>query len=605
MCRQPVSGSGSVSEPVPVETPNQDHSLEVKLRLKVSGLAVLWTPGFCMVVCRAAFNGLMLTTELINSLFDSALPEPSHWESRYPARELPSGAIVTRFAPSPTGFLHTGGVYVATLGKNLAHHSAGSYFVRIEDTDQAREVPGSREQFAIAFKYFDIESDESDSNSKWGPYEQSKRELIYHTYARELMRRGHAYPCFCTREELARMTEEQNAAKVQTGYYGSWARCRNLSQEEVVSRLEAGKPYTIRFRSPDGPPRRVEFVDLIRGRIEHQDNVNDVVLLKGSDQSPRLPTYHFAHVIDDTLMRVNVVLRGEEWISSVPVHLQLFNALDWEPIPYAHIAPLMKFDGSSRRKLSKRKDNEADVAFYMSSGYPAGAVLHYLRGLANSRFAEMTFAESASSALSLSECGVAGPIFDLVKLESISREYIAQLPTEEALESLLTWAREHDPELAEIISRNMLLAERIFDAERQPGVQRKDLAKWDEFRPRYGLYFNELFAVVTDPADPRFAPVAPEMVVKLLEDFADKYQHAPDKEAWFEQIRSLAAAHGFAPTAGQFKKDPGSFAGSIAHVSNVIRIALTGLTTSPELFLVAHNIGEEELLRRVRAVNRK
>jgi glutamyl-tRNA synthetase len=544
----------------------------------------------------------MLTAEAINKLFAAELPEPSHWESLYPLRDLPVGAIVTRFGPSPTGFLHTGGVYVATLGKNLAHHSGGSYFIRIEDTDQAREVPGSREQFARAFKYFDIESDENDSNSKWGPYEQSKRELIYHTYARELLRSDRAYLCFCTREELAQMTEEQVGAKVQTGYYGSWARCRNLSQAEVTSRLQAGKPYTIRFRSPDGPPGRVEFLDLIRGRIEHQDNVNDIVLLKGSDQSPRLPTYHFAHVVDDTLMRVTVVLRGEEWISSVPVHLQLFNALGFKPIPYAHIAPLMKFDGASRRKLSKRKDNEADVAYYIDSGYPAGAVLHYLRGLANSRFAEMSFAESASAGLRLSECGVAGPIFDLVKLESISREFIAELPIEEALEGLLTWARENDPELSTVLSKNLTLVRRIFAAERQPGVQRKDLAKWNEFRARYGLYFQELFPPVSDPSDPRFAPVETDMVVKLAKGFADSYRHEDDKEAWFEQIRSLASEHGFAPTAGQYKKNPENFAGSISHVSNAIRIALTGLTQSPDLFLVAHNLGEDEVLRRVRAL---
>jgi glutamyl-tRNA synthetase len=544
----------------------------------------------------------MLTTELINSLFDAALPEPSHWESQYPPRDLPPGAIVTRFAPSPTGFLHTGGVYIATLGKNLAHHSGGVFFVRIEDTDQAREVAGSREQFERAFQYFDIESDENDSNSKWGPFEQSKREQIYHTYARELLRSGHAYPCFCTREELGQMREQQLAAKAHTGYYGEWARCRNLSQAEVLTRLEAGQPYTIRFRSPDGPPGRVEFVDLIRGRIEHQDNMNDIVLLKSSDQSPRLPTYHFAHAVDDHLMRVNVVLRGEEWISSVPVHLQLFRALGFEPVPYAHIAPLMKIEGSSKRKLSKR-DNEADVEFYIKSGYPAGAVQHYLRGLANSRFAEMTFEESAASALSLSDCGVAGPIFDLVKLESISREFIAQLPADVALTSLLAWAKDYDAELHEILSTNAAVARRIFANERQPGVlQRKDLAKWSEFRGAYGLYFRELFQLVTDPSDARFAPVEPGMVVKLAKDFADSYQHESDKEAWFEQIRRLAGAHGFAPTAGQFKKDPGRFAGSISHVSNVIRILLTGLTQSPELFLVAQNLGEEELLRRVRAL---
>jgi glutamyl-tRNA synthetase len=544
----------------------------------------------------------MLSAKLIDSLFSADLPKPSHWESHYPLRILPPGAIVTRFAPSPTGFLHTGGVYVATLGKNLARHSSGVFFVRIEDTDQAREVAGSREQFARAFRYFDIESDENDSNAKWGPYTQSKRERIYHTYARELMRRGHAYPCFCTREELAQMTEEQDAAKVQTGYYGDWARCRNLSEDQVRSRLEAGKTFTIRFRSPDGPPRRVEFVDQIRGRIEHQDNVNDIVLLKSNDQSPRLPTYHLAHAVDDHLMRVTLVLRGEEWISSVPLHLQLFQALGFELIPYAHIAPLMKFDGSSKRKLSKR-DNEADVEFYIQSGYPAGAVLHYLRGLANSRFAEMTFEESASSALSLSDCGVAGPMFDLVKLESISREFIAQLSTDDALDGLRAWASAYDLELSGILADNLPLALRIFANERQPGVlQRKDLAKWAEFREAYGLYFKELFSVVTDPADPRFAPVQPGMVVKLARDFADSYQHVPDKETWFEQIRRLAGTHGFAPTAGEFKRDPGSFAGSISHVSNVIRILLTGLKQSPELFLVANNLGEEEVLRRVRAV---
>lgn len=551
----------------------------------------------------AYYSESMLTPELINSLFDPELPDPAHWETHYPPRELPSGAVVTRFGPSPTGFLHTGGVYVATLGKNLAHHSGGVYFIRIEDTDQAREVPESREQFERAFKYFDMESDETDTNGKWGPYVQSKRELIYHTYARDLLRRGHAYLCFCTREELAQMTEEQLAQKVQTGYYGAWARCRNLTSDEVAKRLEAGIPNTVRFRSPEGEQRRVTFVDLIRGPIEQQDNINDAVLLKSSEQSPRLPTYHFAHAVDDHLMRVNLVLRGEEWISSVPLHLQLFSALGFETIPYAHIAPLMKFEGSSRRKLSKRKDSEANVEFYMESGYPAGAVLHYLRGLANSRFAEMSFEESASSALKLSDCGVAGPIFDLVKLESISREFIAQLSTDEALNQLIKWARSYDPELVEMISNNRSLAHRIFDNERQPDVmQRKDLAKWIEFRSAYGLYFPELFTVVTDPADERFAPVEPTVVLDLAKDFAGSYQHADDKEAWFEQIRTLAGKHGFAPTAAQFKKDPGSFKGSISHVSNVIRILLTGLKQSPELFLVAQNIGEQELLRRVRAL---
>ncbi len=542
---------------------------------------------------------LMLDPELILSLFAEDLPKPEHWESRYPMRNLPPGAIVTRFGPSPTGFLHTGGVYTANVAKNLARHSGGVYFVRIEDTDQAREVAESRAQFASAFEFFSIQSDEDDETGQYGPYEQSKRRLIYHTYARDLLLRDQAYLCFCTREELTELTEKQQAAKVGSGYYGEWAICRHLSSDEVAQRLNAGKTYTVRFRSQGDESRRIAFEDLIRGQIEMPENIHDIVLLKSSDQDPRLPTYHFAHAVDDHLMRVNVVLRGEEWISSVPVHLQLFKALGFDQIPYAHIAPLMKMDGTSRRKLSKRKDSEANVEYYISSGYPAGAVLHYLRGLANSRLAEMSFDESASAPIRLSDCGVAGPIFDLVKLGSISREFIAQLSVDEAFDGLMMWAQSYDPELAEIVQADDDLTHRLLTLEREPGaIQRKDLAKWDEFRSVYGIYFASLFTPVMDPADPRFGKVEAGMVRSLARDFADGYQHTSDKEAWFEQIRALAAKHGFAPTAGVYKKAPQDFAGSISDVSNVIRIILTGLTQSPELFRVAQVIGREELLLR-------
>lgn len=545
----------------------------------------------------------MLNSDLLVSLFDADLPDPAHWESRYPQRDLPTGAVVTRFGPSPTGFLHTGGVYIAAIGKNLAHHSGGVYFIRIEDTDQLREVPGTLAQFEKAFEYFSIESEEKDATSQWGPYEQSRRSRIYHTFARDLLLRGHAYLCFCTREELAELAERQQKLKSNLGYFGEWARCRNLSVEEVRQQLAAGRPYTVRFRSPDGPPRRVMFEDLIRGPLEQPDNVIDTVLLKSSDQSLRLPTYHFAHAVDDHLMRVNLVLRGEEWISSVPLHLQLFKALGFLPVPYAHIAPLMKFDGKSRRKLSKRKDDEANVEFYISSGYPAGAVLHYLRGLANSRFAEMSFEESASEPLRLSDCGVAGPIFDLVKLESISREFISQLSTDEALSALTTWAQQYDPQLIEILSFDPVFTRQILAAQREPGVmQRKDLAKWSDFRSAYGLYFPGLFTLMTDPADPRFHPVEATTVRSLAKSFANSYQHSTDKTTWFEQIRTLASSHGFASTPAEFKAAPQDFAGSISHVSNVIRVALTGLTHSPELFVVAQNIGREEVLRRARAL---
>jgi glutamyl-tRNA synthetase len=546
----------------------------------------------------------MVDSELIVSLFEDDLPEPAFWESRYPRRSLAPGAIVTRFGPSPTGFIHTGGIYVATIAKNLAHHSGGVYFVRIEDTDQAREIAGAREQFHRAFAYFSIQPDEEDATSPWGPYEQSKRARIYHTYARDLLLRDSAYLCFCTRDELAEMAEKQLEAKVTSGYYGTWARCRYLSEAGVRERVNSGQPYTIRFHTPDGEPERVAYEDLIRGSIEQQNNRNDIVLLKSSDQAPRLPTYHFAHAVDDHLMRVTLVLRGEEWISSVPLHLQLFQALGFEPIPYAHIAPLMKLEGASRRKLSKRKDPEANVEFYISSGYPAGAVLHYLRGLANSRLAEVSFAESAAAAISLGDCGVSGPIFDLVKLESISREYISHMSIEEAQEALSRWAESYDQGLAEILRSDIHLTQRVLAMEREPGaIQRKDIAKWADFRSIHGWFFPSLFTLVTDPADARFSPVDATTVSALAAGFAASYQHLPDKDAWFGQIRTLAASHGFAPSAAEFKKARGAYAGSISDVSNAIRVALTGQTRSPELFNVAHVIGREEVVRRVNALS--
>jgi glutamyl-tRNA synthetase len=543
---------------------------------------------------------LMLDHELIRSLFDDDLPEPQYWESHYQPRSLAPGAVVTRFGPSPTGFLHTGGVYVATIAKNLAHHTHGVYFVRIEDTDQAREVPEAREQFARAFDYFSIQSDEDDRTGQWGPYEQSKRSRIYHTYARDLLLCDHAYLCFCTREELAEMAERQQAEKLTSGYYGAWARCRYLTTADVRSRLAAGMPYAVRLRSPDGEPSRVVFEDLIRGPIEQPDSRNDVVLLKSSDQDPRLPTYHFAHAVDDHLMRVNLVIRGEEWISSVPLHLQLFRTLGFDPIPYAHIAPLMKMEGSSRRKLSKRKDPEANVDFYISSGYPAGAVLHYLRGLANSRLAEASFEESAAAPIRLDECGVAGAIFDLVKLESISRDYISSMSVDEAFEALSTWAESYDRPLAEILRASAVVTRRILDMERERGaIQRKDLAKWSDFRSVYALYFSSLFTLVNDAADEKFRPLAPDTVRALARGFAESYRHEADQKAWFEQIRELAAAFNFAPTAGAYKKAAEKYAGSISDVSNVIRVALTGETRSPELFRIAQVIGRDEVLRRV------
>ncbi|MCU1652624.1 MAG: glutamate--tRNA ligase [Pseudonocardia sp.] len=543
----------------------------------------------------------MLDRALIDGLFPADLPDPDHWEQLYPARELPEGARVTRFAPSPTGFVHIGGVYTATIAKDVAHHSGGVYFVRIEDTDQSREVEGVAAQFGRAFEYFGIASDEP-TDAPWGPYLQSKRELIYLSYVRELMRQGVAYPCFCTREELAEMTKRQQATKIPTGYYGSWARWRDADPDEVAAKLAAGDDYVVRFRSP-GTEGRVSFVDAIRGRLEHEANRNDVVILKSVTQSPRLPTYHLAHAVDEHLMRVNLVVRGEEWISSVPLHLQLFAALGFEPPTYAHVAPLMKQESGSRRKLSKRKDPEASVDFYVDAGYPAPAVLYYLRGLANGRLAELPLEQALTTAISLDECGVAGPLVDMVKLADISGDHIATLSGATVLDAVLDWAAQRDPELVQVITNNRALAERAIDVERV-GVEnpRKDLVRWSDFRPVYGFFFPELFDLVSDPADERLGGLDASLVRKLAADFADSYRYDEDQPTWFGQIRELAGRHGFAPSPKAYKQDPDAYPGMLRDAANVIRVTLTGSTRSPDLHAVAAALGEDEVVRRVRAL---
>jgi glutamyl-tRNA synthetase len=548
----------------------------------------------------------MLDRAVIDALFAANLPEPGHWEQHYPPRQLPAGAQVTRFGPSPTGFVHIGGIYVATLDRDIATHSGGVYLVRVEDTDQSREVEGALVQFARAFDYFGIPSQEDDEHGHYGPYRQSARDRIYLTYVRELLRQGKAYLCFATKDELADMTARQQAAKIPTGYYGSWAIWRDAEPGAVQAKLAEGVPYVVRFRAPDDAAgQRIRFTDAIRGELEHEANRNDTVVLKSSDQSLRLPTYHFAHAVDDHLMRVTLVIRGEEWISSVPLHLQLFDALGFEPVTYAHIAPLMKQIPGGKRKLSKRTDPEASVDFYIEAGYPAEAVLYYLRGLANGRLAELPLGEALTTPLRLDQCGVAGPLVDLVKLEDISADHIATLPGSQVLDAVRTWAGHFDPDLATVLGAEHDLALRALAVERD-GVDnpRKDLRKWSEFRPSYGFFFPQLFTPMSGPTDERLLPlgVNPAITASFARDFADGYQHLDDPQEWFNQIRELAAKHGFAPNAKEYKKNPDSYPGSIREASQLIRVALTGSTRSPDLHAITQALGTPEVLRRVRAL---
>lgn len=544
----------------------------------------------------------MITITEVDALFAPDLPEPEHWEQRYPPREMPAGAKITRLGPSPTGFVHIGGIYTAMIDQDVARRSGGSYLVRIEDTDQAREVEGAIEQFASAFRYFGLTPDEEEGGrGDYGPYRQSRRAAIYQSFARQLLREGKAYLCFATTDELAQSRRAQQDAHVPTGYYGRWAIWRDATDEQVRAKLAEGAPYVVRFRSPGVLGQRVEFTDAIRGTLEADDNYNDVVLLK-SDETSRLPTYHFAHAVDDHLMRVNLVIRGEEWLPSLPMHLQLFAALGFEPPTYAHIALLMKQIPGGKRKLSKRKDPEASVDFYIEAGYPASAVLYYLRGLANGSLAELPLADAIAAPIKLTELGGSGPLVDQVKLADISADYIATMTGEQILAALRTWAASHDPQVAAVLDAEPDLALAALAVERE-GVTnpRKDLRKWSDFRAAYGFFFAPLFTLVR-PGDPRFGDLPAELVRAFASDFVDGYQDLADPGEWFNQIRDLAAKHGFAASAKQYKQAPDAYPGSIREASQLIRVALTGSTTSPDLASVARVLGPAEVIRRVSAL---
>ncbi|GAA3608263.1 glutamate--tRNA ligase family protein [Kineosporia mesophila] len=545
----------------------------------------------------------MLDRQVIDSLFPADLPEPAELEQKYPPRQLPEGAMVTRLGPSPTGFVHIGGLYVGMINKDLAASTGGTYLLRIEDTDQAREVEGAAEQFGRAFGYFGLEADEPEG--EYGPYYQSQRETLYLTFARELLREGKAYLCFATPEELTDIRARQEASKAPTGYYGRWAIWRNATDEQLQTALDEGRPYVVRFRTPEDGDRRVSFDDAIRGKLQHEANRNDVVILKSSAAALRLPTYHFAHAVDDHLMRVTHVIRGEEWISSVPLHLQLFDALGFERVTYAHIAPLMKTISGGKRKLSKRKDPEAGVDFYIEQGFPAPAVQYYLRGLANGRLAEVPLEQALSTPLELGEFGVAGPLVDLVKLEGMSADYIASLTSPQVYDQVLIWAERFDPELATVLKAEKDLAVKAIGVERE-GVEnpRKDLRKWSDFGPQYGFFLPTVFPLIAGPTDERVTAlnVAPEVVTAFVNTFIEGYQHLEDQPEWFNQIREAAAKNNFAPSPKEFKKNPDAYPGSIREASQLIRVALTGSTRSPDLHAIAVVLGQDEVLRRLRSL---
>ena len=539
--------------------------------------------------------------DLANLIFPES-KDISYYEEKYPKRNLKEGAIVTRFAPSPTGFVHIGGLYQSVIAKKLANQTGGVFFLRIEDTDQKREVENGVTGIVNALKDFAMEPDEgmiSDTESKgeYGPYKQSERKEIYQAYAKYLIEQGKAYPCFCTPEEVEEIRTKQEAAKIRPGYYGVWAKCRNITVEEAIEKIKNGEKYIIRFKSPGREDRKIKHHDAIKGNVDFPENDQDIVIIKADG----LPTYHFAHVVDDHLMRTTHVIRGDEWLSSVPLHLQLFHELGFKAPKYAHIAPIMKNDNGNKRKLSKRKDPEAAVSYYEEEGIPEEAVKEYLLNIANSNFENWRRANKEKSIdefeLQLNKMSVSGALFDMVKLLDIGKTVISRYTAEKVYEEAKKWAKKHDEELNKILE-NKEYALKVFGIERGNKKPRKDIAKWSDVKENIEYMYDDIFyskqieypyQVINDK----------EKINRILELYIEKYYDDNDeKDTWFNKIKELAGEMGYAKEVKEFKENPGNYEAHVGDVSTVLRVALTGRTNTPDMYEIMKILGKERIKSR-------
>ncbi|MBO4383789.1 MAG: glutamate--tRNA ligase, partial [Clostridia bacterium] len=519
----------------------------------------------------------------------------------YPARDLPEGARVTRFAPSPTGFLHIGGLFAAYVAKLTADTTGGLFLLRIEDTDKKREVEDGVSGIVKGLADFGVTMDEGvvgfgEESGAYGPYTQSARRDIYHCFAKKLTEDGLAYPCFCTAEELDAIRKQQEAEGVNPGYYGPYARDREMPYEEVERRIAEGQPYVLRLKSMGDPEKKLPFQDIIKGKMELPENDLDIVLLK----TDGIPTYHFAHAVDDHLMRVTHVTRGDEWISSVPVHLQLFRYLGFKAPKYAHIAPIMKLDEGNKRKLSKRKDPEAAVSYYVEEGYPADAVLEYLLTLANSNFEDWRRANRdaplSDFPFNLKKMSVSGALFDLAKLNDVSKNVISVMDAETVLEQTLAWAKEYAPDFYDLLTADRDRALRILSVDRGGKKPRKDLAKWSDVPAFVAYLYDELYEEDFDQLPEN---VTPADAAAILEAYKDLYDPSDDQQAWFDKVKSLCEPLGYTPNVKEWKQDPTAFKGHVGHLSTVIRVAITSRTNTPDLCSIMSILGKDECMRRL------
>lgn len=535
-------------------------------------------------------------------LFGNISKTPQDYEAMYPARDIKEGARVTRFAPSPTGFLHFGSLFAAFVAAKTAGED-GVFYLRIEDTDKKREVEDGVIGMVNGLKDFGIVPDEgavsaTEETGNYGPYTQSKRNHIYHAYVKSLVEKGLAYPCFMTEEEIAEVRKMQEASKELPGIYGKYAKYRDISVSDAKARIENGDEYVVRLKSPGKPEGRISFKDEVKGKVEMPENILDIVLLKKDGT----PTYHFAHAVDDHLMHTTHVTRGDEWLSSVPIHLQLFYVLGFKAPKYAHISPIMKEDAETggKRKLSKRKDPEAAVSFYAEAGYPAGAVNEYLMTIANSNFEDWRHANKTESIdkfdFKLSKMSKAGALFDMVKLHDISKTYISTMNTQEVFDAVTAWSKEYDDELYALIMRDTDYAKSIFSIERGNKKPRKDIGKWSEVKDYIAYFYDEIFDGELGWAE----NVSDEDKREILQKYLEIYDGNIPQEEWFPQIQELSKQVGFASSPKEYKASPDLYKGHAGDVAGVIRVAVTGRLNTPDLYTIMQTLGCEKTRERIK-----
>lgn len=539
--------------------------------------------------------------ELANLIFPEA-KEISYYEEKYPERNLKEGAIVTRFAPSPTGFVHIGGLYQSLIARKITEQTEGVFFLRIEDTDQKREVENGITGIVNALQDFVITPDEgmiseTEEKGSYGPYKQSLRKEIYQAYAKYLIEQGKAYPCFCTPEEVEEIRTKQEGAKIRPGYYGVWAKCRNHTVEEMAEKIKKGESYIIRFKSPGREDKKIKHHDIIKGNVDFPENDQDIVIIKADG----LPTYHFAHAIDDHLMRTTHVIRGDEWLSSIPLHLQLFHELGFKAPKYAHIAPIMKNDEGNKRKLSKRKDAEAAVSYYEEEGIPEEAVKEYLLNIANSNFENWRRANPDKPMdefeLLLNKMSVSGALFDMVKLLDVGKTVISRMTAEEVYEKALDWAKRHDEELERMLE-DKEYALKVFGIERGNKKPRKDISKWSEVKENIVYMYDDKFLEVSQEYPYQVVNEKQE-IEKTLKLYLEKYYDpSDDKQTWFNKIKELAGEMGYAKEVKEFKANPDQYKAHVGDVSTVLRVALTGRTNTPDMYEIMQIMGKDSMTKR-------